>query len=357
MRCASCDEVTSGPVCTHCGQDPLLEGRYQLEAVIGQGTSGTVYRALDTHTDTPLAIKALPFHHTLDATTRALFEREGQVLSQLSHPAIPAWHGQLIAGQGRGRTLYLLQEFVAGTALSEELKRKRYTESGVLAIVEELLGILSYLHRLSPPVIHRDIKPSNIMRRPDGSLALIDFGSVRDALQRTMASGTVAGTFGFMAPEQFAGEASPATDIYGLGATAVALLSRKDPATLHTRDGGFKWRGRIAVQPQVETLIGRMLEPDPRKRAADAAQLRSLFKRVRAGEVLPSPRPARVLPEGRTSGEELRVITSTLKDRLLGSSRERSIQVYLGLFAIMMTLILSGLSVLFKWLMGALLGL
>ncbi len=156
MRCAKCDEaIPLAPVCPRCGEDPLLEGRYRLDEVIGQGASGTVLRAWDTQENIPLAIKVLPFHHTLDATSKALLEREAAVLSQLDHPAIPAWHGQLIAGRGRARSLYLLQELVQGVSLKTELERRRYTESGVLAVMDELLGILTYLHGLSPPVMWR----------------------------------------------------------------------------------------------------------------------------------------------------------------------------------------------------------
>src|SRR6185295_6373321 len=94
--------------------------------------------------------------------------------------------------------------------------------------------VLDYLHGRVPPVIHRDIKPSNVIRRPDGSFALVDFGSVRDSLKPEGGS-TVVGTFGYMAPEQFQGRALPASDVYGVGATLIALVSGLEPEDLPHR--------------------------------------------------------------------------------------------------------------------------
>ena len=86
-------------------------------------------------------------------------------------------------------------------------------------IATGLLGVLDYLHGRAPPVIHRDIKPSNVLLRPDGTPALIDFGGMRAWQPAGAAGATVVGTFGYMAPEQAAGQATPASDLYALGAT------------------------------------------------------------------------------------------------------------------------------------------
>jgi serine/threonine protein kinase len=87
-----------------------------------------------------------------------------------------------------------------------------------------------------------------------------------------------------MAPEQFAGEAGPATDIYGLGVLAVALLSWRKPSTMMTYDRGFQWREHVELDAGPRALLGRMLQPDPGKRIADAAELRELVRKVRAGQ-------------------------------------------------------------------------
>lgn len=277
MYCVGCGATLEDTPkkCPQCGHDPLLEGRYRLERRIGRGANGTVYQATDQERGATIAIKELPLRHDLDSKQLALFRREAAVLQQLSHPAIPRSLGQVIAGTGKARSLYLLQELVPGQTLAAELDTHRYTEAEVYAIVEEVVEVLRYLHDLSPPVIHRDIKPTNLMRRPDGRLMLIDFGTVRDALRDPAFGGsTVAGTFGYMAPEQFSGNACPATDYYGLGVTALTLLSRREPATLLDRTGQLHWRDAVQVSPQLSRLMAGLLEPDPEQRIATPAALR-----------------------------------------------------------------------------------
>lgn len=211
MICASCGEPTSGNPCETCGFDPLLQGRYRLIDVAGHGGLGTTYRAHDTRHDRTVAIKELPLKRASSPKHSQLFEREAQVLQQLDHPTIPAYVDHFSAGRGKHRALYLVQEFIEGTDLQASLDHTRYSVRHVLEILVEVLPALIYLHELSPPVVHRDIKPHNLMRSESGRLYLVDFGSVRDALQDDDLGGsTVAGTFGFMAPEQFMGAASPA---------------------------------------------------------------------------------------------------------------------------------------------------
>ncbi|MFT5683280.1 MAG: hypothetical protein ACI8RZ_004211 [Myxococcota bacterium] len=309
MICIHCNENTENIPCDVCHNEPRLERRYRLQTRIGQGATGMVYRASDERTDAALAIKEVPFRTSLDPKRQELFEREGRVLRQLSHPAIPRWLGQCVGGVGRARSLYLLQEFVEGTSLKVELEERRYTESDVLDILEELLDVLTYLHRLSPPVIHRDIKPANIMRRPNGSLALIDFGSVRDVIRDAQVGGsTVAGTFGFMAPEQFAGQATPATDLYGLGATAIALLSREDPASLHQRSGRFQWQQSVKLSAATRALLEGMVHHDPAHRPDDPRALQSRIRQIRLTGA--EATPASVGP----MGEDRRFRGSPTKD-------------------------------------------
>jgi len=292
MICAACGEDyrASEDRCGSCGEDPLLAGRYRLEASAGRGGSGTLFRATALADGRAVAIKEVPLRGLKDAKAVELSEREARVLRQLDHPGIPSYREHLVLGAGRHRALYLMQDFVEGVSLADELERRRYTEDEVLAVLAEALEILAYLHGLAPPVIHRDVKPANLMRRAsDGRLVLVDFGSVRDLVRGTVGGGsTVAGTFGFMAPEQFMGEATPATDIYGLGVTAVALLSRRDPASLMGYDRRFQWRDYVELSPPVEALLADMLANDPAHRPADAAALRARILR-------PAPAPSDVM--------------------------------------------------------------
>src|SRR5208337_4131141 len=127
---------------------------------------------------------------------------------------------------------------------------------------------LTYLHGRGSPVVHRDVKPSNVVRRPDGSFVFVDFGAVSEFLFRR-GSSTIVGTMGYMAPEQLQGRALAASDVYAVGATALAALTGADPETLPHR--GLRVDVRSALQgrasPELVTSLERMLEPDPDLRA------------------------------------------------------------------------------------------
>lgn len=174
---------------------------------------------------------------------------------------------------------------------------KRYTEDEVLDILEALLQIVGDLHSLSPPVIHRDIKPSNVMRGSDGKLVLIDFGAVKDVLQQTHRGGpSVAGTIGFMAPEQLQGQSGPGTDLYGVGALAVALLSRRDPANLLDEDGRLDWTTHVAVTPTVQGYLAQPLHRRIESRPVSAFAALEALRQLRRPPA-PLVRPAQVRPQ------------------------------------------------------------
>ena len=259
----------------------LLAGRYRLERQLGRGATGTTFSAVRISDGVIVAVKEMPLRESVKA--RELIAREVRVLRQLHHPQIPAHVDDLVIDAGKHASFYLVLEFIDGVDLSREMEGHRYEEREVLDILIGVLPVLNYLHRLSPPVIHRDVKPRNIMRRADGSLVLLDFGAVRDAVtDRDLGGSTVAGTFGYMAPEQFRGDAEPGTDIYALGALAVALLTRKEPHTLADPSGVLVWAHHARVSASVARLLGKMLERDLRRRPSDAAMLLEEVRRVRA---------------------------------------------------------------------------
>ncbi|MEQ1502492.1 MAG: serine/threonine-protein kinase [Myxococcota bacterium] len=286
--CATCAEATDDDddACRGCGADPRLDGRYRLVRAIGRGAAGTTWEAVRLADGARVAIKETVLRREDADKAHQLAEREARVLRQLAHPAIPAFVEHLRTGTGRTRSLWLVQQYVDGVDLARGLADHRYTEAEVLAVLDGLCGVLGYLHGLSPPVLHRDLKPSNVIRTADGALVLVDFGSVRDALASELGGSTVAGTFGFMAPEQFAGDASPRSDLYGLGALAVALLTREDPAKLHTPDGRIAWRTRAVVGAGTAALLDDLLAPNPLLRPASVTAVRERLRRTSA-----RPRP------------------------------------------------------------------
>lgn len=281
MHCANCgDETTKGP-CEHCGEDPLLDGRWRLVEVLGRGGAGVTWRARDEDGD-EVCVKELPIGPAADTKHVQLALREARVLEQLDHPQVPDYIAEVERGKGRSRSLFIVMELVEGADLASESADRRYTEEEVLDIVEELCRILVYLHQVKPPVVHRDIKPANVRRRPNGSLVLVDFGAVRDALQdRDLGGDTVAGTFGYMAPEQFAGNATERTDLYGVGALAVALLTKRDPASIQGHDQQIRWRKHVSVSAPFGALLDDLLALDPRKRPASAEEVLGRIADVR----------------------------------------------------------------------------
>ena len=262
MFCASCGEATPTDPCATCGRGALLVGRYRLDGVLGRGAHATTWRATRVSDGQVVAIKEITAGHRTDRKASELFRREARVLGELDHPAIPRYLEDFEAALGRQRTLCLVQELVEGETLAQEASHRRYSPAEVAAIVEELGRVVAWLHERSPPVIHRDLKPENIVRRPDGTLALVDFGSVLDVVNGTLGGSTATGTFGYMAPEQLAGDATPASDVYGLGALAVALLTRRDPRTLLRGDGRLDWRRQVAVPSSFADAVDRMLSAD-----------------------------------------------------------------------------------------------
>jgi hypothetical protein len=171
--------------------------------------------------------------------------------------------------------LYLVMEKVVGKPLSTLRKEGvRMSEKDILRFLHDADRALTYLHGRAPPVVHRDLKPSNVIRRTDGSFAFVDFGAVRDRL-RPEGGSTVVGTFGYMAPEQFQGRAAPASDVYSIGATALALLTGREPESLPHKGLAIDVDSALGSSgsPRIKKALTRMLEPDPDSRATSIGAL------------------------------------------------------------------------------------
>jgi serine/threonine protein kinase len=274
-------EVTSietGLIIAH--PDTEQETHYQIVGVLGEGGSGTTYQACIVGTETSVALKQLSLKQMDDWKSIDLFEREAKILSQLNHPAIPKYIDYFTIDTPTDRHFYIAQALAPGKTLHDWSESGvRYTEAEITDIASQILDILSYLQTLTPPVIHRDIKPSNILRTVDGQISLVDFGAVRQAYHDTYLRGsTVVGTFGYMAPEQFRAQAMPATDLYGLGATILNLLTHRSPAELTQSNLKLNFRDKIQVSPAFADWLERMLEPDPADRFDSATTALTALK-------------------------------------------------------------------------------
>ena len=258
----------------------IVRDRYRIVGLLGEGGSGATYEASDLQSNKCLALKALSLKGMSDWKAVELFEREAKVLAELNHIAIPRYLEYFHVDEPSNRAFYIAQELAPGESLAALVEKGwRTNEEEVRRIAAEILEILVYLHDLKPAVIHRDIKPQNIIRASDGRIFLVDFGAVRQSYQTTMARGsTVVGTFGYMAPEQFIGQAVEATDLYGLGATLLFLLSHHSPADLPVERLKINFRDRVEISSSFADWLEEMLEPDIEERFSSAKEALSALR-------------------------------------------------------------------------------
>ena len=272
--CAVCEHsLDEAGRCSHCGAASEV-GRYRIVRMIAQGPHGRMYLAVDA-AGNRVALKELVLTQVPDLHVLESFRREGEILRELSHRNIPKFLESFEAGEGVHKRLYLAQEFVEGETLEQRLKSRRITESEAKKLGLQVLDVLTYLQSLSPKVIHRDIKPANLVVRPDGSVALVDFGAARDATA-TLGATIDVGTFGYMPPEQLAGEVDDTSDVYALGATLLHALTRQPPREiLGTSDRGGDIRRHVSASPSLRQWIERVLSVAREDRFKDAASARA----------------------------------------------------------------------------------
>lgn len=232
----------------------LLRDRYQLISVLGAGGFGQTFLAEDLSQSQSdrCVVKQFKPAKTADQfleIARRLFDTEVRTLERLGqHPQIPTFRDFFEeAGE-----FYLVQEFIDGQSLSDELAARRYTEADAIALLRDVLAILVFVH--SEQVIHRDLKPSNLIRRAsDGRIVLIDFGAVKQIGTQLLSEDeqkfTVGiGTQGYTPSEQLAGRPRYCSDLYALGITVVQALTGIQPTQMlaHPETGDPVWQAPIS---------------------------------------------------------------------------------------------------------------
>jgi hypothetical protein len=269
-----------------------LSDRFELGQPLGQGTFGTTHRGIERATGRAVAIKRLPLAGLPEWKPVELFEREARVLRSLDHPGVPAFIDAFEDDDG-GHQFCIVSELIEGPSLQAEITRgRRWSPAQARSLLGDLLETLDYLHTLSPRVIHRDIKPGNVVLRGDGQPVLVDFGSVRDVAARQGGGMTIAGTAGYMAPEQAMGIADVRSDLYGLGATMAHVLTHVHPSELPRTGLRPRLGDLVGADAELGRILERLLEPDPERRYGSAAEVRrALGSGVVETAQLALPRP------------------------------------------------------------------
>ena len=261
----------------------MLQNRYRIVSLLGQGGMGAVYRAWDTRLNIPLALKEMTPQPGLDASLlaqlRQQFQQEAAVLARLHHPHLV----RVTDFFEEGGNTYLVMDFVEGENLADRIARQGpLPETDVLTWAGQLLGALEYCH--DQGVLHRDVKPQNVVIRPDGQAMLVDFGLVKlwdpsDPRTKTAMRGM--GTPEYAPPEQYeadAGHTDPRSDIYSVGATLYHALTGQAPptATLRIADPGrfVPVRGLMpSVRPETETVILKAMDLPRSQRWQNAKEM------------------------------------------------------------------------------------
>lgn len=254
--------------------------------LLSQGPGTLVYSTSSPEYEA-LILKIFTWKDATNWKALELFEREAQVLQQLDHPRLP----RLLAYGVEEDAPYLIYPLITGESLKQKLDRGwRPSLDDVLSLVKQLLDILVWLHQHHPPLIHRDIKPSNLILN-GSELFLIDFGSVVQYL-KPQGGSTVAGTFGYMAPEQLSGRALPCSDLYALGACVIHLLSGISPGELPQERLRIRFEEHVQLAEPLANWLRSLIQPHPEERCPDAASaLRTLEQALNAPTALAQARP------------------------------------------------------------------
>ena len=289
----------------------ILNGRYRIDGVVGDGGMAVVYRGWDTVLNRVVAIKVLREQYAQNDQFLARFRREAQAAAGLAHPNIVD-----VYDVGRdGDTWYIVQELIDGTDLASLIRtRGQFTAADATEVIAQVAEALDYAH--SRGLIHRDVKPHNILIDSRGTAKVVDFGIAKGVNDIRMTdAGTALGTAGYISPEQATGSPlTPASDLYSVGVVLYEMLTGRLPfigdtavnvAMQHVRNAPPPpTRFNARIPRGVEAVILRAMEKMPDRRFASGADLVAALR----GNPVPGPvQPVavasgagatRVLPEG-----------------------------------------------------------
>ena len=259
----------------------LLQNRYRIIKMVGQGGMATVYQAEDLRFPGKVwAVKEMR-EELLSPTDRLpavqAFTREAGLLARLQHPNLPS----VIDHFSEAGRHYLVMEYLEDQTLQERIEERRhrpFKEKEVVEWVLQICDALDYLHSQEPPIIYRDLKPDNIIVDKGGTVRLIDFGIARYFDPSKKSDTLKMGTTGYAPPEQYqgGGQCDVRSDIYALGATMHHLLTGRDPQDEPPFSFGQARPCKLNphLSQWIEDVIMTALSYDPDNRYQSAAQMR-----------------------------------------------------------------------------------
>lgn len=277
--------------CQSCGSELLLAGKYRVRGLLSdKGGFGCTYEAASPNLG-EVVLKVLTHSHPHAVE---LFNQEAQVLTSLNHPGIPKGLDHfLYYPRDRSEPLHcLIMTKVLGLdleAYQEQRQNRPIDEPLAIAWLGQLVAILHEVHQRQ--FFHRDIKPSNIILQPDGQLALIDFGSVRQMTQTILRGGQNTGIYtpGFAPPEQERGFGVPQSDFFALGRTFVYLLTGKfptDPVLYDHYNNELRWRSQAQISKNLADFLDWLMADRPKDRPQDTTLLRTAVEKLQRGQSL-----------------------------------------------------------------------
>ena len=257
----------------------LLDGKYKILNVIGQGGMSVVYLAINERANKTWAVKEVRKDGVNSGIFRQGLIAETEMLKKLDHPNLPS----VVDVIDQEDSFIIVMDYIEGKTLLDVLEEKgRQPADTVTGWAMQLCDVLAYLHSRRPPVIYRDLKPANIMLRPNGQLALIDFGTAREYKYSGDEDTAWLGTRGYAAPEQFGalGQTDERTDIFNLGATLFHLITGQSPAQSH-----FEFRPLGSILPDLqgsglEKVVEKCCRPDPQERYHSCSELMYALEHV-----------------------------------------------------------------------------
>jgi serine/threonine-protein kinase len=257
----------------------ILNSRYKIQRLLGEGATGAVYLCHDSRDRGQLwAVKELWAEADEDAAF--FFRNEADLLRRLRHPAIPLLvdffeeHGRLYLVMERieGPTLEAVQREAGGPLLQDE----------VVAWGLQLCDVLAYLHAQDPLVVYRDLKPANCMLTRSGQIKLVDLGIARLVRPGRPRDTQIFGTPGYCPPEQYHGQSSPVSDIYALGVTLYVLAAGiDDPEKFRFQFPPLRTLNRH-VTAQLEAVLGKAVAQAAGERFASMADMRAALEGLRS---------------------------------------------------------------------------